>query len=177
MRSDFRPCRPPGTTLGVPFRHVYEAQHLCSTCGKLFHGYTLVYPKNVSWAAPPARQRLAGDERRQAGEALPIDASTYSQNWRGGVVALKPHPLRLPGESGAGRRPEGGRDFALRQYELKSSSTGRSGRGLGVFRWVTARKRHYVQRTVRRHIVLNVISYRIVYCISYRIIVLYIHTK
>lgn len=48
---------------------------------------------------------------------------------------------------------------------------------MDVLKGVTARKRHYVQRAVRRHIVLNAISYRIVYCISYRIIVLYMHTK
>jgi len=48
---------------------------------------------------------------------------------------------------------------------------------MDVLKGVTARKRHYVQRTVRRLSIRNAISYRIVYCISYCIIVLYIHTK
>lgn len=76
----------------------------------------------------------------------------------------------------AAERPPG-REIFFSRYELNASYTGWSGEEFCVFPGGTARKRHYVQRTARRHIVLNAISYRIVYCISYRIIVLYIHTK
>ncbi len=48
---------------------------------------------------------------------------------------------------------------------------------MDVLKGVTARKRHYVQRTVRRLSVLNRISYRTVYCVPYRTIVRYVHTK
>lgn len=139
--------------------------------------HVCVSKKCVMGRAPgssAAQQVMNGGKRAKP---CPLTHASYSQTGRGGVFALRTHPLRYQGESWAGRRPEGGRDFALRQYELKPGDTGWSGEGFGVSEGVTARKRHYVQRTVRRRIVQNAISYRIMYCISYRIIVLYIHTK
>lgn len=47
---------------------------------------------------------------------------------------------------------------------------------MDVLKGVTARKRHYVQRTVRRLSVLNRISYRTLYCVPYRTIVQYVCT-